>query len=91
MTTLYVALENDLLVGRTIPVLFEKKGRNPGQLGGRSPYLQAVHADGPERLIGTIADVTIVAAGNNSLAGKIVTTAERKSASLVESEVAFSA
>lgn len=72
--------------GRILPVLIEKPGRNPGQVGGRSPYLQAVHMDGPERLIGTIQPVEIVKAGNNSLLGKIVTVAERKSASLVESQ-----
>jgi tRNA-2-methylthio-N6-dimethylallyladenosine synthase len=72
-------------VGRVFPVLVEKKGRNPGQLGGRSPYLQAVHMDGPDRLIGTIQPVHVLAAGNNSLSGKFVTTAERNSASLVES------
>ena len=33
-------------VGRALPVLFEKPGRHPGQLVGRSPYLQSVHADG---------------------------------------------
>ena len=33
-------------VGRTLPVLLEKPGRQPGQLVGRSPYLQAVHVDG---------------------------------------------
>jgi tRNA-2-methylthio-N6-dimethylallyladenosine synthase len=73
-------------VGRILPVLIEKRGRNPGQLGGRSPYLQAVHMEGPERLLGSIVDVEIVATGNNSLAGKIVTEAEPKSASLVESQ-----
>ena len=72
-------------VGRVLPVLIEKRGRNPGQLGGRSPYLQAVHMDGPERLLGSIVDVEIVATGNNSLAGKIVTELEPKSATLVES------
>jgi tRNA-2-methylthio-N6-dimethylallyladenosine synthase len=76
----------DAQVGRVLPVLVEKRGRQPGQLGGRSPYLQAVHMDGPERLIGTIQPVEIVAAGNNSLSGKFVTSAERNSASLVESE-----
>ena len=35
-------------------MLIEKKGRMPGQLGGRSPYLQAVHLEGPESLIGTV-------------------------------------
>ncbi|MDP1731806.1 MAG: tRNA (N6-isopentenyl adenosine(37)-C2)-methylthiotransferase MiaB [Devosia sp.] len=72
--------------GRVLPVLIEKKGRNPGQLGGRSPYLQAVHMEAPERLIGTIQPVEILAAGNNSLLGKIVTVAEPKSASVVESQ-----
>ena len=74
------------VVGRTLPVLIEKKGRQAGQVGGRSPYLQAVHMDGPERLIGTIQPVEIVAAGNNSLTGRIVTVPEPKSASVIESQ-----
>ncbi|HEY9011608.1 MAG TPA: tRNA (N6-isopentenyl adenosine(37)-C2)-methylthiotransferase MiaB [Devosia sp.] len=73
------------VVGKVLPVLIDKKGRNPGQVGGRSPYLQAVHMDGPERLIGTIQPVEIVATGNNSLSGKIVTVPEPKSASVIES------
>ena len=73
-------------VGRVLDVLIDKPGRNAGQVGGRSPYLQAVHMDGPTRLIGQIVPVTIVARGNNSLAGKIVTDAELKSASVVESQ-----
>ena len=32
--------------GRTMDVLFEKPGRHPGQLSGKSPYLQAVAIDG---------------------------------------------
>jgi tRNA-2-methylthio-N6-dimethylallyladenosine synthase len=57
------------MVGRRIPVLFEGKGRKPGQIAGRSPYLQAVYLDGSERLIGHIAEVDILAAGPNSLTG----------------------
>jgi tRNA-2-methylthio-N6-dimethylallyladenosine synthase len=57
------------LVGQSLPVLFESKGRNPGQIRGRSPYLQAVHVDGPETLIGEIAEVDISSAGPNSLTG----------------------
>jgi len=56
-------------VGRRLPVLFEAKGRKPGQINGRSPYLQAVHVEGPEALIGHIAEVDISAAGPNSLTG----------------------
>jgi tRNA-2-methylthio-N6-dimethylallyladenosine synthase len=76
------------VVGRTLPVLIEKKGRQAGQVGGRSPYLQAVHMDGPERLIGTIQPVEIIAAGNNSLHGRIVTVPEPKSVSVLESQAA---
>jgi tRNA-2-methylthio-N6-dimethylallyladenosine synthase len=74
---------NASTVGKTVPVLVDKPGRNPGQIGGRSPYLQAVHMDGPTRLIGEIVPVEIVAAGNNSLRGKIVIGAEPNSASLL--------
>ena len=56
-------------VGKTLPVLFEKKGRYPGQLIGRSPWLQAVHATAPDRLIGQIVKVRIEDAARMSLAG----------------------
>jgi tRNA-2-methylthio-N6-dimethylallyladenosine synthase len=58
-------------VGRRLKVLFERRGRKPGQIAGRSPYLQAVHGDGAEELIGQIVDVDIVGAGPNSLTGVI--------------------
>ena len=54
-------------VGLTMPVLFTGHGRKPGQLSGRSPYLQAVHAAGPDTLIGTIRPVTITEMLTNSL------------------------
>ncbi|WP_299618146.1 tRNA (N6-isopentenyl adenosine(37)-C2)-methylthiotransferase MiaB [Pelagibius sp.] len=62
-------------VGRTLPVLLERAGRKPGQLVGRSPYMQAVHLSVPEvaqqRLIGALLDVEIEAAHPNSLAGRL--------------------
>jgi tRNA-2-methylthio-N6-dimethylallyladenosine synthase len=58
-------------VGRRLPVLFEAKGRKPGQVTGRSPYLQPVYIEGPETLIGRIAPVDILAASPNSLTGVI--------------------
>ncbi|MFL5298166.1 MAG: tRNA (N6-isopentenyl adenosine(37)-C2)-methylthiotransferase MiaB [Phenylobacterium sp.] len=60
---------NAAQAGRTLPVLFEKRGRHEGQLIGRSPYLQAVHATAPDRLIGQIVPVRIEDAAKNSLAG----------------------
>ena len=56
-------------VGRTLPVLLERPGRHPGQLVGRSPYLQSVHAEAPSERIGEIVAVRIAAARPNSLAG----------------------
>jgi tRNA-2-methylthio-N6-dimethylallyladenosine synthase len=63
---------NRVCVGQVLPVLLEKPGRQPGQLGGRSPYLQAVHVSGPEAWIGRIVDVRIDSCRPNSLAGTVV-------------------
>ncbi|MGE3230194.1 MAG: tRNA (N6-isopentenyl adenosine(37)-C2)-methylthiotransferase MiaB [Hyphomicrobium sp.] len=62
---------NGAQVGRRLPVLFEKPGRHAGQLVGRSPYLQLVHADADPAHVGRIVDVEIRAAGANSLSGVI--------------------
>jgi tRNA-2-methylthio-N6-dimethylallyladenosine synthase len=58
-------------VGRTLPVLIERVGRNPGQVGGRSPYLQAVHLEGPTDLIGAVHEVEIIGTSANSLVGQL--------------------
>jgi tRNA-2-methylthio-N6-dimethylallyladenosine synthase len=63
---------NRTYMGRILPVLFERDGRHPGQLAGRSPYLQGVHVSGPASLIGCVADVAIDAALPNSLSGRLV-------------------
>ncbi len=62
---------NESCVGKTFPVLFEKKGRHDGQLIGRSPYLQSVHAKADPSVLGRIVPVEISAALPNSLAGII--------------------
>ncbi len=63
---------NRRMLGRTVPVLFERPGRNPGQVLGRSPWLQAVHAEGPQSLIGRVAEVAIEAVKPHSLAGRSI-------------------
>ncbi len=60
-------------VGATLPILIEKPGRNPGQMVGRSPYLQAVHLDCPAERTGDILDVSITQAMPNSLSGQLAT------------------
>jgi tRNA-2-methylthio-N6-dimethylallyladenosine synthase len=57
--------------GRTFDVLFEKSGRYPGQIVGRSPYLQPVQVMSPKTMIGNIAAVTVTEIGTNSLFGAI--------------------
>jgi len=64
---------NHATVGRTLPVLLERRGKKPGQLAGRSPYMQSVHVAAPERLLGRIVDVTITEAHPNSLRGRVAT------------------
>jgi tRNA-2-methylthio-N6-dimethylallyladenosine synthase len=58
-------------VGQTLPVLFERKGRHEGQLVGRSPYLQLVHADAGADMVGRIAQVAIKSATQLTLSGVI--------------------
>jgi tRNA-2-methylthio-N6-dimethylallyladenosine synthase len=58
-------------VGLTCDVLFEKLGRKPGQIVGRSPWLLPVVVDGSDTLIGTVGSVTIEASGANSLLGRL--------------------
>jgi len=62
---------NRSMIGRRLPVLFENPGRREGQLKGRSPYLQPVHAPGPASLIGSIAEVEIDELGVGSLGGRL--------------------
>jgi tRNA-2-methylthio-N6-dimethylallyladenosine synthase len=59
-------------VGLDLPVLFTGLGRHPGQIAGRSPFLQPVHLLGSANLIGTESMVRIVANHPNSLAGTLV-------------------
>ncbi|HUD51514.1 tRNA (N6-isopentenyl adenosine(37)-C2)-methylthiotransferase MiaB [Parvibaculum sp.] len=66
---------NRACAGKRLPVLFDRKGRAPGQLLGRSPYLQPVHIDGAsEALLGKIATVEIEQGFANSLRGRLVET-----------------
>jgi tRNA-2-methylthio-N6-dimethylallyladenosine synthase len=60
---------NRRCIGRTVDVLFERRGRHPGQIVGRSPYLQPVQVTAPSSLIGNVAAVTISDVASNSLFG----------------------
>ena len=58
-------------VGVDTQLLIERKGRLPGQMIGRSPWLQSVHVE-TGAAPGDIIDVTMVAAGPNSMAGAVL-------------------
>jgi tRNA-2-methylthio-N6-dimethylallyladenosine synthase len=60
---------NAAMKGRVLDVLVEKPGRHPGQVIGRSPYLQATHFEGETSLIGRIVSVEITASAHMSLGG----------------------
>jgi tRNA-2-methylthio-N6-dimethylallyladenosine synthase len=62
----------DAMVGREVSVLFEKPGRLPGQMGGKSEYLHAVHVDAPDAQPGQIARVRITGSETNSLGGVLL-------------------
>jgi len=57
-------------IGCDTQVLIERPGKFPGQMVGRSPWLQSVHVDGDAQP-GQIVDVTLVAAGPNSMTGAV--------------------
>jgi tRNA-2-methylthio-N6-dimethylallyladenosine synthase len=61
--------------GRSFEVLFERPGRYPGQIVGRSPYLQPVQVQAPAAMIGEIRAVTVTEVAANSLFGDLVATA----------------
>jgi len=60
------------LIGQTMDLLLEKPGRMPGQIIGRSPWLQSVNVDAKASQIGDIIQVRITDIGPNSLFGEVV-------------------
>ena len=60
---------NQGTVGRRTSVLLEKQGKKPGQLIGKTPWLQSVHLKTGAAAIGDLVEVEILSAGPNSLAG----------------------
>ncbi|MBN9487085.1 MAG: tRNA (N6-isopentenyl adenosine(37)-C2)-methylthiotransferase MiaB [Alphaproteobacteria bacterium] len=67
---------NSMKVGATVPVLFAEPGRKPGQMLGKSPWLQSVHVEGPTSLLGRIAEVELTGAYAVSLSGRLVSPLE---------------
>ena len=62
---------NARAVGMEMDVLLEGRGRHTGQLVGKSPYMQAVHVEAPDTMIGNIVRLRIDATYPNSLSGRL--------------------
>ena len=66
---------NKATIGKTVDVLFERAARNPGQIVGRTAYLQPAHVMAPEDIIGQILPVTIDSLERYSLLGVLAKSA----------------
>ena len=58
------------MVGREVTVLYEKAGRMPGQMVGKSDHLQAVHVTDADGQVGQLVRVRVLSSSTNSLAGE---------------------
>jgi tRNA-2-methylthio-N6-dimethylallyladenosine synthase len=64
---------NQATLGKRLSVLLERTGKYPGQLIGKSPWLQSVIVENAEARIGDLVEVDIVSGGPNSLGGVVAT------------------
>ena len=62
----------EAMVGREVAVLYEKPGRKPGQMVGKSDHLHAVHVEDPQGRIGQLVRVRVTGSAPNSLAAEPV-------------------
>jgi tRNA-2-methylthio-N6-dimethylallyladenosine synthase len=62
---------NQAAIGSTVDVLFERAARNPGQIVGRTAYLQPAHVMASPDIIGQILPVTIESLERYSLLGRL--------------------
>ena len=64
---------NAATIGQTVDVLFERAARNPGQIVGRTPWLQPAHVMASEDIIGRVLPVTVTSLERYSLLGHLAT------------------
>jgi tRNA-2-methylthio-N6-dimethylallyladenosine synthase len=63
---------NDAMIGQIIPVLFDGRGKKPGQLFGRTPWNHALYVMAPPEFFGKIANVRVDHATATSITGQLV-------------------
>ena len=69
---------NQAAIGNTVEVLFERAARNPGQIVGRTAYLQPAHVMASADIIGQILPVTIQSLERYSLLGELAAAAQAR-------------
>jgi tRNA-2-methylthio-N6-dimethylallyladenosine synthase len=62
---------NKAMIGTTVDVLFERAARNPGQIVGRTAYLQPAHVFASPDIIGQVLPVNIASLERYSLLGEL--------------------
>jgi tRNA-2-methylthio-N6-dimethylallyladenosine synthase len=62
---------NAAAIGKTVDVLFERSARNPGQIVGRTAYLQPAHVMASPEIVGQILPVRIESLERYSLLGEL--------------------
>jgi tRNA-2-methylthio-N6-dimethylallyladenosine synthase len=67
---------NKAAIGNTVDVLFERAARNPGQIVGRTAYLQPAHVMASPDIIGQVFPVTIESLERYSLLGRLAPAAD---------------
>jgi tRNA-2-methylthio-N6-dimethylallyladenosine synthase len=70
---------NKAAIGKTVDVLFERAGRNPGQIVGRTAYLQPAHVMASPDIIGQVLPVTVESLERYSLLGQLAPAPDARS------------
>jgi tRNA-2-methylthio-N6-dimethylallyladenosine synthase len=78
------------MIGNTVDVLFERAARNPGQIVGRTAYLQPAHVMASPDIIGKVLPVTIDSLERYSLLGALASSAARPAPSTLSPMTASS-
>src|SRR3982075_413025 len=69
---------NRATIGTTVDVLFERPARNPGQIVGRTAYLQPAHVFASPEIIGQVLPVRIESLERYSLLGTLATSPDMR-------------
>jgi len=82
---------NRAAIGTTVDVLFERPARNPGQIVGRTAWLQPAHVLASPDIIGEVLPVKIESLERYSLLGELVPPADRPSVAPASNQISIGA